>query len=76
MKRLQRAFILIAAVWIGAACTEKPQTIGSSRAADEEPYAGTKYPYAAPGWTGGDQKSWQEQLRVRAQRGQNEFNRM
>ncbi len=30
--------------------------------------------YAAPGWKGGDQASWEEQMRKRAQ-GQNEYTR-
>ncbi len=59
-----------------AACTEKPQTIGSRRSADQVPYAGTKTPYTQPGWTAGDEKSWREQLKVRTQRGQNEYARM
>lgn len=75
--KMTRELIGLAVVALAATgCTEKPQTIGSSRVADEVPYAGSKYPYAAPGWTAGDEKSWREQLRVRTQRGQNEYSRM
>lgn len=61
-----------------AACTEKPQTIGT-RVHDETPYAGAAAEapaFRAAGWTVGNQQSWREQLRVRTQRGQNEYNRM
>ncbi len=76
MKTFWHLTVVLVVTIATTACTEKPQTIGSSRVADEVPYAGSKYPYTAPGWTAGDQKSWREQLRVRTQRGQNEYNRM
>lgn len=72
---MKRLLLCAAAAALLAACTEKPQTLGSNPR-DEAPYVGSKYPYAAPGWSTGDRKSWQEQLKVRAQRGQNEYSKM
>ncbi len=74
MKRHPMVVAAVAALALSA-CTEKPQMLGSNPN-DEQPYAGSKYPYAAPGWNAGDKKSWQEQLRVRTQRGQDEYSRM
>lgn len=72
---MKRLLLLAAAGLTLAACTEKPQTLGSNPN-DEAPYVGSKYPYAAPGWNAGDRKGWQEQLKVRTQRGQNEYSKM
>lgn len=61
-----------------AACTERPQTIGT-RVHDEAPYTGAAdeaRAFRAAGWTVGNPQSWRDQLRVRTQRGQNEYNRM
>jgi hypothetical protein len=58
-----------------AACTEKPQT-ASSRRADTPASQGTGTAFVAPGWKAGDQTSWDEQLRTRAQRGQDEYSRV
>jgi len=57
-----------------AACTEKPQTLGA-RKSDSLASAGTGSAYVAPGWKPGDQASWDEQMRTRAQQGQNEYSR-
>jgi hypothetical protein len=56
-----------------AACTEQPQT-ATQRKSDEKIWAGTDNAFAAPGWKSGDQASWEEQLRKRAQ-AQNEYGR-
>lgn len=57
-----------------AACSEKPQTAGT-RKADGQAWAGAPGdPYVASGWKPGDQASWEEQMRKRAQ-GQNEYSR-
>lgn len=55
-----------------AACTEKPQTLGAS-GIDAQPYTGTGTAYDVPGWTVGDKKSWEQHLKVRTQRGQNDY---
>ena len=64
------ALVAVAAL---AACGEKAQT-ASGRKADAKAWDGTKDGYAVPGWKAGDQASWEEQMRVRAQ-GQNEYSR-
>lgn len=58
-----------------AACTEKPQTLGT-RKADTPASQGTGTQFVAPGWKSGDESSWDEQLRTRTQRGQNEYSRV
>lgn len=64
-----------AAVWALTACGEKPQGMGGVRS-DEAPHAGVgKSQYAQPGWTAGDKGSWEQQLKARAQYGQNDYSR-
>jgi starvation-inducible outer membrane lipoprotein len=55
-----------------AGCSEQPQTLGQ-RKADTQAWAGANNAFVAPGWKVGDQASWEEQMRTRAQRGQNEY---
>lgn len=56
------------------ACGEAPQTAGT-RKSDAQAWAGAPGdPYVASGWKPGDQASWEEQMRNRAQ-GQNEYSR-
>lgn len=62
---LAMAFLLVA-------CTEKPQTLGEKRI-DAPPYAGTGTPFMAAGWKAGDKNSWEQHLKVRTQRGQNDY---
>ncbi len=57
-----------------AACGEKEQT-ARTRKSDAKPWEGAaNTPYAAAGWKAGDQASWEEQMRSRAQN-QNEYPR-
>jgi hypothetical protein len=42
---------------------------------DAPPYTGTNNAHGVPGWTAGDKTSWEQQLRARAQYGQNEYTR-
>ena len=58
-----------------AACTEKPQTLASRRA-DTPASQGTGTAFVAPGWKAGDQASWDEELRTRTERGQDEYARV
>ncbi len=55
-----------------AACTEKPQSHGLKRS-DAAPYVGTGTPFADAGWKAGDKASWEQHLKVRTQRGQNDY---
>ena len=66
--------VLIAALAAGlAACGEKAQT-ASAKKSDAAPWDGARDAFVAPGWTAGDQGSWEAQMRTRAQ-GQNEYSR-
>ena len=58
-----------------AACGDKPQTLSGSRR-DTAAFEGASNPYNAPGWKAGDKKAWEQQLKTRAQNGQNEYNRV
>jgi hypothetical protein len=59
-----------------AACTEHPQTIGTNARADAEPFQGTGKPFQLQGWKAGDKTSWESQLKVRTQMGQNDYNKV
>ncbi|MDP3522718.1 MAG: hypothetical protein Q8S02_19065 [Hydrogenophaga sp.] len=66
---------LAAAVLGLSACGEKPQAMGGVRS-DQAPFTGVgKSQYANTGWTAGDKGSWEQQLKARAQYGQNEYSR-
>jgi hypothetical protein len=67
-----RSAILIAGVALLAACTEKPQT-SSGVKSDTAHFQGTGMPYQAAGWKTGDRNSWEQQLKVRTQMGQNDY---
>ena len=71
-----RAALLTAAAAAGlllAACGESPQIAATGRA-DTTPYQGTGVAaFTAPGWKPGDKSSWEQQLRARMQRGQNDY---
>jgi len=81
MMKMQRtlslAFTALALVGLSA-CGDRPQEIGSSGVKqDAAPYAGVgKSQYAQTGWKAGDRNSWEEQLKTRAQYGQNDYTRM
>jgi hypothetical protein len=65
-----------AAVFALAACGEKPQVSAQGeRKPDAKAFTGASANYVAPGWKAGDEASWQQQLRQRAQ-AQNEHARM
>lgn len=57
-----------------AACTEHPQELHSN--SNHKPaFEGTGSAFVAPGWKPGDKTSWEQELKARAQRGQNEYNK-
>jgi hypothetical protein len=72
---MRRLLITTAALLALAACTEKPQQIGSSKKPAEAAWKGTDNGYVAPGWKAGDETSWEAQMKNRAQQGQNEYTR-
>ena len=55
------------------ACGEKPQ-VTTAKKHDAQAFQGTGDGYAVAGWKAGDQTSWEQQMRIRAQ-GQNEYSR-
>ena len=56
-----------------SACGEKAQTLGTKN--DAKPHTGAAAAFNAPGWKAGDPIGWEQQLRTRAQYGQNDHSR-
>lgn len=71
---MKQLILAIAAVAALAACGEKPQQAGTKKS-DAHASQGTNNGHAVPGWKAGDEKDWETQLKNRAQRGQNEYQR-
>lgn len=74
-----RHTLALSAVLLGlVACGDKPQVLtGGGVKQDNAPYAGVgDSQYAQKGWTAGDRNSWEQQLKARAQYGQNDYTRM
>ncbi|MBT9551264.1 MAG: hypothetical protein IV088_10480 [Hydrogenophaga sp.] len=69
---------LVAAALALVACGEAPQDLtGQGVKQDGAPYAGVgSSQYAQTGWKVGDKASWEQQLKARAQYGQNDYTRM
>jgi len=61
----------VAALFALSACSEKPQTL-SQHKADGKAWDAAQNGFVSAGWKAGDQASWEEQMRARAQ-GQNEY---
>ena len=73
-RRYPLALAVVALLTLSA-CGEQPQGMGGVKS-DQAPYAGVgKSQYAQPGWNAGDKGSWEQQLKARAQYGQNEYTR-
>ena len=67
------------AVLLGlVACGDQPQEMNSAGVKqDDAPYTGVgKSQYLQSGWNAGDKTSWEQQLKARAQYGQNDYTRM
>jgi hypothetical protein len=75
------AALLAASVALLAACGEKPQTNAEGVKLDAAPWSGTGdkantgTTFTAAGWQPGDKKAWEQQLKTRAQNGQNDYTR-
>jgi hypothetical protein len=69
---MKRTLIASAALLALGACTESPQTATGIRS-DSPAFNGTNMPYVATGWKQGDRGSWEQQLKVRTQTGQNDY---
>ncbi|MDI1274140.1 hypothetical protein [Polaromonas sp.] len=72
---MMRLALLTVAVIGLAACGEKPQTAAGVKS-DTAAFQGTNNAFNAPGWKAGDKTAWEQQLKTRAQAGQNEYNRV
>ncbi len=73
---MKRAAIVLAAAAIAlgvAGCGEKPQSASQPKAVTPA-FSGPATAFTAAGWKPGDEASWKEQLRTRAQ-GQDEYSR-
>jgi transcription elongation factor len=71
--------LLISVAALGlSACGDKAQTSAGvkSDAPAFESVTGPGNAYNAPGWKAGDKTAWEQQLKTRAQNGQNEYNRI
>ncbi len=71
---MMKTALLIAAMALTlVACSEKPQTANSQKRHDAPPYAGASLAFNDAGWKVGDKASWESHLKVRTQRGQNDY---
>lgn len=78
IKRLTLSTAIAAALLALTACGDKPQEMtGAGVKQDGAPYQGVgNSQYAQTGWKPGDKTSWEQQLKSRAQYGQNDYTRM
>ncbi|CAN7597776.1 MULTISPECIES: hypothetical protein [unclassified Variovorax] len=78
-RALATTAVLASAVLLLAACGEKPQTNAEGVKLDAAPWTGTGTQqnagtaFTASGWQVGDKNAWQQQLKTRAQNGQNDY---
>jgi hypothetical protein len=75
---MQRLALLGVTVLALISCGEKPQEMNAAGVKqDNAPYQGVgSSQYANTGWKPGDKTSWEQQLKSRAQYGQNDYTRM
>jgi hypothetical protein len=69
---------LLAAALALSACGDQPQELNASGTKqDKAPYQGVgASQYVQDGWKVGDRTSWEQQLKARAQYGQNDYSRV
>ena len=69
--------LMAAATLVLAGCAEREQRADGIKT-DTQAFEGTnrQQPYMAAGWKSGDRNSWEQHLKVRTQRGQNEYNKI
>ena len=78
MKRFTLISLALVAAAGLSACGDAPQEItGQGVKQDGAPYTGVgQSQYVQTGWTTGDKTSWEQQLKSRAQYGQNDYQRI
>ena len=74
MKRLALLIPVLAVLAGLSACGEKPQTLGGVKS-DVAPFQGAQNQFVEPGWKAGDKTSWEQGLKARTQRTQNEYSK-
>ena len=57
-----------------SACGEKPQVLGSNKG-HVAAFQGAQNQFVEPGWKPGDKSSWEQGLKARMQRTQNEYSK-
>ena len=72
---MKKILIAASAAFLLAACGEVDQSRTGVRT-DTAAFQGTNMPNTAQGWKPGDKNSWQQELKTRTQRGQNEYTRV
>ena len=75
---MMRPVLMSAVVMALLACGDKPQTASGVKS-DVPAFQSVTGPgnaYNAPGWKAGDKTAWEQQLKTRAENGQNEYNRV
>ncbi|MGV3743362.1 MAG: hypothetical protein ACO1NO_13740 [Burkholderiaceae bacterium] len=73
---MRLALITAASILALTACGEPDQELSKDRyLPDTHASQGPQGPYTAKGWTAGDKRSWENQLRTRGQY-QNEYNKV
>jgi len=70
---MNRLALIALCALASVACSEKPQTLGTTH--DTPAYGGTRNGYADAGWQAGDKTSWEQHLRTRGQYGMNDHSR-
>jgi opacity protein-like surface antigen len=78
IKRFLTIGAIASAAMALSACGDQPQELNASGTKkDGAPYQGVgTSQYAQGGWKAGDRSSWEQQLKARAQYGQNDYTRM
>ena len=72
---MTRTLLALAAALALAGCGDPGNRPPGEKAPDAKSYQAPANGFVAPGWTSGDERSWDEQLRRRAAN-QNEYNRV
>ena len=75
MKRLLILLPLVAGLARLFTFGEKPQTMGGVKS-DVAACEGAKNPCVGPGWKPGDKTSWEQELKARTLRTQNEYSKI
>ena len=71
--KLSLTTALLAALVALVGCAEKAQ-VAATKKSDGQPWEASQNAYVVQGWKGGDQVSWEQQLKARSQN-QNEYSR-